>query len=140
MYFKYSMTKTEVAAVIFINKDREVLLHLRDNKSTIPYPNFWALLGGHVEDDENSLKALKREIKEEIGYEIKNPVFLGTLDDQVGNIVYIYRSEIDKKIDELKLNEGQKLGYFNFEQLIKLKIPESLRKLIIDKKDEIFRE
>ena len=129
----------KVAAVIFINNKKEILFYLRDDKITIPYPNFWSLLGGHMKDNEDSLKALKREIKEEIEYEIKNPIFLGILNDQVGNIVYVYKSKIDKKIDELKLNEGQKLGYFNFEQLIRLKIPESLKKFIIDKKSEIFK-
>lgn len=132
--------KNKVAAIIFINNKKEILLYLRDNKSIIPYPNTWALLGGHVEQSETILEALKREVREEIGYEIKNPIFLGTLDDQVGDIVYIYKSKIDKKIDELKLNEGQKLGYFNFEQLVKLKIPEPLKKLIINKKNEIFKE
>lgn len=36
----------------------------------------WALAGGFVERDEDLLQAVKREIKEETGYEVDRPVLL----------------------------------------------------------------
>lgn len=38
--------------------------------------------GGHVEFDENSIQALKREIKEETGADIINSSFIGALENQ----------------------------------------------------------
>ncbi len=135
------MIRGKVAAAVFVNEKDELLLYLRDNKSSIPYPNFWALLGGHVEENESLLDALKREIKEEIEYEFEEkPIFLGTLDDNVGNDVYVYRIKINKKINELKLNEGQILGFFDFEDVLKLKIPSVLKKFILEKKEKILKK
>ena len=55
-----------VKAVIF--KDEKFLLQLRDNKPNIPYPNTWAFFGGGVEEGEKHEEALKRELKEELGW------------------------------------------------------------------------
>lgn len=127
----------KVSTVIFTN-NKKILIYLRDNKPTIPYPNQWSLLGGHVEEGESLLVALKREIKEEINYNLKKVEFLGTLDDGVGNLVYVYKSKIDLPISKINLNEGQKLGYFNFEQLKNLKIPQPLRNFIVKNENIIF--
>lgn len=132
--------KDKVACVIFINKKKEILLLLRDNKPTIPYPNTWALIGGHLENRETPLEALKRETKEEINYNIKNSIFIGTIDDKAGNLVYIYKSKIDKKIKELKLTEGQKIDFFNFEDSLNLDIPWPLTEFLIKNKDKILED
>jgi 8-oxo-dGTP diphosphatase len=130
--------KGKVAAVIFINEENKFLFYLRDDKPTIPYPNKWALLGGHVEEGESLREGLEREIKEEINFNIKNPVFIDSVDDYVGNIVYIYKSKINKSLEELHLTEGQKLGYFNFEEAMKIGLSGPLKSFIIKNKEKIF--
>jgi 8-oxo-dGTP diphosphatase len=40
----------KIAAIIFENDDNKLLLFLRDNKQSIPFPNTWDLIGGHMED------------------------------------------------------------------------------------------
>lgn len=129
----------KASAIIFMNLERKILLYLRDDKSSIPYPNYWSLLGGHIEENETPLEALKREMIEEIEYPLRESSFVGTFDDNLGSLVYVFKSEIDKTLDELPLHEGQKLGYFNFEEIIQMKIPEVLKNFLIKNKDEIIK-
>lgn len=132
--------KGKVAAVIFLNEENELLLYLRDDKPSIPYPNSWALIGGHIEKNETILEALKREVKEEIDFEIKNPSYIDLFDDGAENEVYIYKSRINEKIENMELKEGQKLGYFSFEEAIKLKIPEPFKEFLIKNKEKILND
>ncbi|MGV8151740.1 MAG: NUDIX domain-containing protein [Candidatus Nanoarchaeia archaeon] len=127
---KYNQKK--VAGVIFLNKNKELLLQLRDNKKSIVYPNHWSLLGGQIEKRESRLEALKREIKEEINYKIKNPIFLGSFEDEYDTLVYVYKANINKKAKDLFLTEGQKIKYFPFQKAIKLKMAKPLRDFIIN--------
>lgn len=55
----------KIAAIILENDKREILLSLRDNKPGIPFPNYWDLIGGHVEEGETPEEALVREVKTE---------------------------------------------------------------------------
>lgn len=125
-------------AVMLKNKKGKILFCLRDNKPSIVYPNFWAPLGGTVEKTEKPIQTAIREVKEEINYNIESILFIGTLRDEYENLVYVYVSRIDKEIDELTLNEGQKIEYFSFEKLLRIKIPRPLRKFIIKHKKEIM--
>ncbi len=127
-----------VAAVIFLNKDDNLLLYLRDNKPEIPFPNKWCFLGGHLEKEETPLQALEREIKEEINFVIKDPKFIGIIDDLVGNYVYLYTASINKKLSELTLSEGQKLGYFSLDEALKLDMPDVLKIFLKNHIKDIF--
>lgn len=131
--------RDKVAAVIFLNKQNKLLFQLRDNKKSIPYPNTWAFLGGHIEKDETPEDALKREVKEEIGMNItkKDLKFIGFMSDLAENDLYIYMSRINKKLNELTLTEGQRLEYFSFEKVTKLRMPSVVKKFIIKNKDKI---
>lgn len=128
----------QVVGGIFINKERKMLFQLRDDKPSIPYPNYWALLGGHLECNETPLEALEREIMEEIEYKIKNPMFIGTFNDGLENLMYVFKLKIDKEVNELKLHEGQKIDYFSFEDLLLIKAPESLKKFLVKHKEKIM--
>jgi 8-oxo-dGTP diphosphatase len=130
--------KTKVATVIFINNKKEALFYLRDDKPTIPYPNFWSSLGGHVEGDESLLAALKREILEEIEYNLQKTEYLGMIKDNAKNLVYIYKSYIDLPLEKITLNEGQKLNYFSFDQIKSLKLPPPFKKFVLKNKNKIF--
>lgn len=123
---------------LLMDKEGKLLLHLRDDKPSIPYPNSWSLLGGCVEKNETLSEALKREIREEINYDLGEIVFLDTFYGSLGRLVYVYKSKIDKRIDELTLTEGQKLGYFSFEEVMELKTPKVFRDFLIKNKDKIL--
>ena len=80
------MNRIPCASVIIQNKDSEILLLLRDNRSTIGYPNHWTLVGGKVEDGELPEMAAHRELEEETGlkadltfwkrYDREHPLFI----------------------------------------------------------------
>ena len=53
----------EIASIILENDKGEFLLYLRDNKPDIPFPGYWDLIGGHVEEGETPEEALIREVK-----------------------------------------------------------------------------
>ena len=128
----------KVAVVFLVNKKKEMMFYLRDNLPTIPDPDLWAVLGGHLEKGETPKQALFREIKEEIDYDLKDALFVGILKDIVGNTVYIFRSEIFKELDECTLNEGQRLAYFNYDDALLLKMPPALKEFLIENKEIIL--
>ena len=39
----------EIAQALLFDRDGKLLIYLRDDKPTIPFPNHWDLFGGHVE-------------------------------------------------------------------------------------------
>ena len=65
--------KKQGASIVFVNSERRVLLYLRDNKPGIPYPACWDLLGGTVEPGESPEQCIRREVREEIEFDLKNP-------------------------------------------------------------------
>jgi 8-oxo-dGTP diphosphatase len=127
-----------VSAVVLINEKKELLLYLRDDKPTIVYPNMWALLGGHAEKNETPIETLKREIKEEIDFDIKETEFLGAVDDKVGNLVHIFLTRFDKRKEDIILLEGQKIDFFNYNESIKLNIPKPIKDFMIKNKEKIL--
>ena len=51
---------------VLFQVDRKILLHLRDEKSGIRYPNMWSVFGGRVKTGEIPRHTLEREMKEEL--------------------------------------------------------------------------
>jgi 8-oxo-dGTP diphosphatase len=107
----------EIASMIFVNSQGQILLQLRDDKPTIPYPNMWTIPGGTIEEGETPEQAIEREMMEEMGIEakayrpflilIKEPLFTE----------YVYRLDTDLDVATVKLTEGQRLKWFDKEEL-----------------------
>ena len=120
--------RRQVVSVIPINSEGKILLQLRDDRPDIKNPNCWTTFGGGVEDGETPDEAIRRELLEEIELELPlklwkvqgYPVERNGQPFIVEN--YIYVGRIDYCAFEIKLNEGQALGYFALEDLDKLKI------------------
>ena len=90
--------KAAAKALIF-NKDGEILIlkrasHMKWN------PNLWDLPGGHLKEDEETIEALKREVKEETGLAIKN---IGEIGKE--NNVTIFKSDASDENKEIKLDD-----------------------------------
>jgi 8-oxo-dGTP diphosphatase len=102
-----------IAQVLLFDRDRKLLIYLRDDKPDIPFPNHWDFFGGHVEEKETPEDALVREVKEELGIELPEWQFFSryecTQGDVYPNVKYIYRANIDRRPAELVLSEGQRL-------------------------------
>jgi 8-oxo-dGTP diphosphatase len=103
----------QIAQVLLFDRDRRLLIYLRDDNPEIPFPNHWDLFGGHLENDETPEQALVREVKEEIGIELTDWKAFRRFDcakgDAYPNVKYIYWATIEKSAAELTLYEGQRL-------------------------------
>ena len=130
--------------VIFVNPKKEFLLHLRDDKPSIPCPGHWGFIGGAVDEGETPEEAIVREVKEEIELSIDAPEKLGSVFVKEKVVTkknwenIIFKANIDLPIDKIKLNEGQRLGYFRFEELGNLKIAKYWLEFIRENKDKIL--
>ena len=81
-----SMKRVPYVSIILANAEGEVLLLLRDNKSTPVFPNHWTLIGGKVENGETPEIAARRQLEEETGlktdlsfwkrYDREHPLFI----------------------------------------------------------------
>lgn len=118
------MKRIPCVAIILENLEGEVLLLLRDNKSTVNYPNQWTLIGGKVEEGETPEQAAHRELEEETclkthlsfwkRYDREHPLFIV---DQ-----YVYTGKVNPPCDSLVLGEGQALQFFKASEVMHLKI------------------
>ena len=126
------MQRIPCASVILENNEGEILLLLRDNKSTIGYPNHWTLVGGKVENGETPEMAAHRELEEETGlkadlsfwrrYDRQHPLFVV---DQ-----YIYLGKVEASLEEMVLGEGQALQFFKPAEIGRLKIGYGFKTLL----------
>ena len=56
---------------IALLRDDKLLTILRDDISTIPWPNMWELPGGGREDEETPFECVQREVFEELGLKLE---------------------------------------------------------------------
>lgn len=127
--------KKEGVSIILLNPDNKVVMYLRDDKKTIPFPDCWDLLGGHVEKGETPTEAIIREIKEEIEFELDSPILFG-VSDEGGRTEYTFWQRVNIDTRKLPLNEGQKPGEFTYDEIKdwknKKEIAFGFRKTLLD--------
>lgn len=105
---------------LLFDRHGRLLIYLRDNKPEIPFPNHWDFFGGHIEEGETPEQALVREVREEIGIELRQWNFFRRYEcnegDAYPNLKYVYWAKIDKIAQELTLHEGRRLMSISPEQ------------------------
>lgn len=110
-----------VAVCILYNVEGKMLLEHRSNirKS---FPGYWALFGGRIEEGEKPEQAVRREIKEELGYDLKAPVFLMIQDLGENSKKYVFAEQYDG-LGQFTLDpyESQGYGWFTLEETKALK-------------------
>ena len=104
--------------VWFINSNNEILLQRR-SKMKKAYPGMWDIsVAGHISIGEDSLRAIFREVKEEIGVDLEESSlkFIGTIKREkvLNNNTYfdnefndIYLVKRDLEINKLNLQEEE---------------------------------
>lgn len=115
------MAKKFGAGILLINSNNELLMLLRDDRPDIPFPNMWDIPGGHIEPGEIPEETIKREMVEEMNLELGdiNLFKVYFKDNLVDNVFW---KKIDLNPDLIDLKEGQRIAYFSYEQLSKMKL------------------
>ena len=109
------------AALLYENK---LLVFLRDNKTTIPFPNMWDFPGGGREGNETPLECLAREMMEEFGITLKPESVIWEKQHpsmhQPGLFGYFFVARITKEdIDTIAFgNEGQHWQLMGIEEFL----------------------
>jgi 8-oxo-dGTP diphosphatase len=97
-------------AIAILHGPQGFLMQLRDNIPGIIYPGCWGLFGGHLEPGESPEVALIRELKEEIGHEVTNPIAFDCYTDE-RVVRHVFSSPLTVDREELSLQEGWDFGW-----------------------------
>ena len=103
--------KRKGTSIIFVNDQHQVLLFLRDDKPTIPYPNMWDVPGGHVDDGETPEQCIVREMKEEMDLTLEEFERFSIM-EFTDRVEYTFWKRADLEIKKIDLQEGQRLKWF----------------------------
>jgi 8-oxo-dGTP pyrophosphatase MutT (NUDIX family) len=120
------------AMLLIVTQDGGLLLHHRDDKPEIPNPDCWAGFGGAVEDGETIEEAVRREVREETGLQIADPIFLTEAVDHEGDgrTVSLFYIVGEVRPEDIDLNEGAGVGVHRIEDLPDLKMTPFVRRAI----------
>lgn len=105
----------EVSLAILYRRG-QFLMQLRDNVPGIVYPGYWGFFGGHIEPGETPEVAVKREVLEEIGYEISEFYHFNSYHES-HVIRHVFSAPLNADLDELVLGEGWDMGLLTPEQI-----------------------
>lgn len=116
-------------SIIFVNDKQQVLLFLRDDKQGIPYHNMWDVPGGHVEENETPEECIIREMKEEMGLDLKDfQLFCKKeFDDR---IEYTFWKKQNLDINKITLLEGQCLKWFTQQEAASTKLAYGFNEIV----------
>jgi 8-oxo-dGTP diphosphatase len=115
------MERRLAAGIILINTAKQVLLILRDDIPSIPFPNHWDLPGGHLMPGESPEACVRREMIEEMELEL-GEIHLFKKYDWEDLQEFMYWKEIELTPSDIQLHEGQKAAYFTFEEMSTMKL------------------
>lgn len=126
------MNKT--AAIIFVNRNKEVLLYLRTNEN-IKDP-VWRLPEGYIQDNGEPSGKLVRGIIEENYISPNSFKFFKTYTEKIENNnvseIYVFTRELNVDLLKISLLEGQKIMYFSLPEAVKLNTPTVIKKILED--------
>lgn len=128
----YEEKKCGTVSILIDNGKGAVLVQLRDNKPTIPYPNCYSTFGGSIDQGEKPEEAARRELKEELDYYPKRLEVVGVYRPE-GYPVHLYRI-VDEHIDPetIDVREGQAALLITEKEIDKLPFAFKLDQLIKD--------
>lgn len=116
-----------VVAALLVTQDGRYLFQLRDNKPGLPLRNHWALFGGEVEEGEDGLKAILREIEEELKYRASGCTWfheaiyiLPRHHRRIMRKAYYIISIQPEEVEDMNLCEGTDMRLMTIEQLLVL--------------------
>jgi 8-oxo-dGTP diphosphatase len=123
--------KRQGCSIIFINDHNEILLFLRDDKPSIPFPNMWDLPGGHVEENETAEASIVREMKEELDLDIEG-FHLFSVNEFPDRIEHTFWQRTDFEVDKITLHEGQYMRWFTQEEIENMELAMGFNQILRD--------
>ncbi len=118
----------ETCNLFLRNMNGEYLFQLRDNH--VSDGGKWSLFGGGIEPGETPEEGVKREVKEEINFDLKDAKLILEYTNSLGSHAYLFFSIIDKDINELTLKEGKDFGFFSIEDSKNIGCSEIVKKYL----------
>ena len=131
--------KRKGTSIVFVNDEKQVLLLLRDDKSSIPYPNTWDVPGGHVDNDETPEQCIVREMKEEMDLDLEDFQLFSVM-EFIDRIEYTFWKKANLDIKNITLHEGQQLKWFTEFEARNTKLAYGFNEIIDDffKKSQVI--
>lgn len=136
------MKERKVAAIIFYDDKRRVLI--QDRRDISKWGEEWGYFGGAIEDDETIEQALKREVKEELDYNLIDYQFLTKYEYDLESaslhvIVNMYIAPLSD-ISKLTQKEGKNMQFFKLDEAKKLKMVHKADVDVLDTLEDWFKE
>ncbi|CAD5910780.1 NUDIX hydrolase [Planktothrix tepida] len=103
-------------SLAILYREGKFLFQLRDNIPGIIHPGVWGLFGGHLEGEETPELCLKRELIEEIGYQVSDLVLFKEYGDSLVNR-FVFYAPLTVDLSQLVLNEGWDMGLLTTENI-----------------------
>ncbi|PWU22717.1 hypothetical protein C5B42_05315 [Candidatus Cerribacteria bacterium 'Amazon FNV 2010 28 9'] len=115
--------RTIVSALIF-SQDGKLLMGMKDPQKGGVYADCWHIPGGGIEEGEDEVSALQREIREEVGIDITNQKVRLVDDEGKGESektlsngekvlckmdFHVYRVDLNQYVDEINTQLGDDL-------------------------------
>ena len=113
----YKNNELPSVALAILYRENQFLLQLRDNIPNILYPGYWGLFGGHIEIGEDPEEAVKREVWEEIDYQLKSFYPFGCYQDERA-IRHVFHAPLTVSLDQLTLQEGWDFALISAEEIL----------------------
>jgi 8-oxo-dGTP diphosphatase len=133
------MAVRDVSVCILYTSSGHILLQHRTDDA-FRLPGYWAFFGGGIEQGENPTEALRREIREELSYEVQSPKFLlaQQIRDEENDITkYVFVEQYQDQ--PLQLGEGQAMGWFSPDETHGLKMIDHDRFVVDQVRDYLNR-
>ena len=124
------------AGIILLSNNKSVLLQHRD-KNNRWNQDSWSEFGGQIEKKEIPEKAARRELKEELGIDIKDLKFFKKYNLKRVKGVYeqfVFIALVDSPIEVLKKQqkEGNDLAFFTEKEINNLKMADYTKRILKD--------